>query len=393
MKLYEYETRLIASKYGIPMAKGKLALSPEQAAQVAEDIGTPVVVKAQVPAKGRGKDGGVLTARTPSEAELLAKIILNKKIKGFTPRSILIEKKISFKKELYFGLMVDRSSRSYVIIGSTEGGLEIEDVPNTAPEKIEKVYVDPIEGFHPFQARELVRRLGFTGSQLIELSDIFFKLYRLAMDYDAVLMESNPILIKYDGKFVTTDPRIVIDDNALFRHQKLIKKLMEKRRLACVKEEMESEIPASILEARKVGLDYVKLGGDIGVIGNGAGLVMATLDMIKWYGGKPANFLDVGGGASSEKMAAALNVVLSDPAVKGLFINILGGITNCDEIAQGIAKSRKWFKSTKPTVIRLMGTNEEEGKRILKDAAIPIFDSMEEAAEHIVNIVKRPRAR
>lgn len=389
MKLYEYETRELAAKYGIPMPAGEIAFSPEEAEQVAEKLGVSVMVKAQVPAKGRGKEDGVLLARTPAEAKIQAERIMSKKIKGFTPRSVLVEEEISFKKELYFGMMLDRSSRKYVIIVSSQGGIELEDVPKVSPEKIIKFFVDPMEGFHRFHARQLASKLGYTGSQLIELADIFYNFYKLAMDYDAELMESNPILVRDDGKFVTTDPRIAIDDNALFRHPKLMKKIMNIRKLSCAKEETQEHLSPFELEAKRAGLDYVKLDGNIGVIGNGAGLVMATLDIVRWYGGKPANFLDVGGGASSKKMMVALNVVLSDSDVKGLFINILGGITRCDEIAKGIIEARQSFKFTKPIVIRLIGTNEKEGRRALKDANIPVFDSMEEAAEHIVECVEK----
>lgn len=387
MKLYEYETRELAAKYKIPMPTGKIAFSPEEAKQIAEELGTSVMIKAQVPSKGRGKEGGVLLAITPSDAEKHAKRILSKKTKGFTPRSVLVEEEISFKKELYFGMMLDRSSRRYVIIVSSEGGLEIEDVPKISPDKIIKFFIDPMEGFHPFHARQLASKLGYTGSQLVKLADIFYNFYRLAMDYDAELMESNPILVRDDGTFVTTDPRISIDDNALFRHPKLVRKIIQMRKLSCVREETPEQLSPVELEANKAGLDYVKLDGNIGIIGNGAGLVMATLDMIRWYGGRPANFLDVGGGASSKKMMVALKVVLSDSSVNGLFVNILGGITRCDEIAKGIIEARESFKFTKPIVIRLVGTNEEEGKRILKDADIPVFDSMEKAAEYIVECV------
>jgi succinyl-CoA synthetase beta subunit len=254
--------------------------------------------------------------------------------------------------------------------------MEIEEIATRAPEKIIKLPINPEHGFHSFHAREIARKMGYTGTQLSELGRIFEALYHIGMDYDAELIEMNPIVETIDGKFAAADARIIIDDNALFRHPEYKKRLLEG----------EGELTQQEIEAMKNDLAYVKLDGDIGVIGNGAGLVMATLDTIQYYKGKPANFLDVGGGAPAEKIAAALKIVLSDPKVKALFINILGGITRCDEVARGILEAKAKIGTTKPMVIRLVGTNEEEGKKILTEAGIHVLESMEEAAQQIVEI-------
>ncbi len=379
MKLFEYEAKEILSKYGIPTPTGGLITSPKQARETAERIKSPVVVKAQVLVAGRGKAGGILFASSPAEAELSSSKLLSSKIKGIKVQSVLVEEQLSISKELYFSITVDRSNRSYVAIASSEGGVEIEEIAAATPEKIIKVLVDPLYGFRSYHARQIAKKLGYVGSQMRELAAIFLKLYRVAMDCDAELCEMNPIVETSEGKFVAADARLIIDDNALYRqsnfHGRLTKIDGDK-------------LTSQELEAQKSGLAYVKLDGNIGVIGNGAGLVMATLDAIKLYGGNPANFLDVGGGASSDKMAAALNLVLSDHRVDVVFINILGGITRCDEVAKGILEAKNRIGFVKPLVIRLVGTNEREGRRILTEAGIPILDSMEEAAEKAVGIAK-----
>jgi succinyl-CoA synthetase beta subunit len=254
--------------------------------------------------------------------------------------------------------------------------MEIEEIATKASEKIIHFPINPQQGFHSFHARHIARKMGYGGSQVSELGRIFERLYCVGMDYDAELIEMNPLAETVDEKFVAADARIILDDNALFRHQEYKKRLLEG----------ESELSPQETEAMKNDLAYVKLDGDIGVIGNGAGLVMATLDTIQYYGGKPANFLDVGGGAPAEKIAIALKIVLSDPKVKALFINILGGITRCDEVARGILEAEQKIGATKPMVIRLVGTNEAEGKRILTEAGIHVLESMEEAAQRAVEI-------
>jgi succinyl-CoA synthetase beta subunit len=376
MKLFEYEAKNILTKYGIPTPNGGLATNPSQAHEVVSKLKPPFVVKAQVLVAGRGKAGGILFSDSIGEVEKDAEKLLRMQIKGIPVKSVWIEEKIQIKKELYFGITIDRFNQSYVAIASSVGGMEIEEIATKAPEKIIHFPINPQQGFHSFHARQMARKMGYAGNQLSELGRIFERLYCVGMDYDAELIEMNPLAETVDEKFVAADARIILDDNALFRHQEYKKRLLEG----------ESELTPQEIEAMKNDLAYVKLDGDIGVIGNGAGLVMATLDTIQYYSGQPANFLDVGGGAPAEKIAIALKIVLSDPKVKALFINILGGITRCDEVARGILEAKAKIGVTKPMVIRLVGTNEEEGKRILTEEGIHVLESMEEAAQRVVEI-------
>jgi succinyl-CoA synthetase beta subunit len=379
LKLFEYEAKNILAKYGVPVPQGGLASDPHQSREVAARLKMPVAVKAQVLVAGRGKAGGILFASSVEETERTAEKLLNMQIKGIPVKSVWVEEKIQVKRELYFGLTTDRFRQQYVAIASGVGGMDIEEVASKTPERVIATPINPNFGFHPFQARQIAKRMGYSGTQISELGRIIEKLYLVGMDYDTELIEMNPLVETSDGKFLAADARMIIDDNALFRHQEYRKKLLEG----------ESELSPQEVEAVKNDLAYVKLEGDIGVIGNGAGLVMATLDTIQYYGGKPANFLDVGGGAPSEKTALALKIVLSDAKVRVLFINILGGITRCDEVAKGILEAKEKVGVTKPLVIRLMGTNEEEGKRILTEAGIDVLESMEEAAQRAVEISKK----
>ena len=376
MKLFEYEAKNILSKYGVPVPRGELATSPEQASEIASKLNIPCVIKAQVLVAGRGKAGGILFAENPQEAKEKAEKLLNSEIKGIKVRSVWIEEKLSIKKELYFGVTVDRFQRTYVAIASSAGGMDIEEIAAKAPEKLIKFPINPLEGFRTYHATYMAKKLGYKGKQMLQLASTFSKLYRAAMDYDAELMEMNPLVETVDGRFVAADARLIIDDNALFRHPDYKARLAE-----------EGEFAPEEIEAREKGLAYVKLDGDIGIIGNGAGLVMATLDAINSYGGKPANFLDVGGGASADRIAAALDIVLSNPNVKVVFMNILGGITRCDEVARGILEAKNRIGFTKPMIIRLVGTNEEEGKKILTEAGIYVMNSMEEAAKKAVEVL------
>lgn len=379
MKLFEYEAKNTLARYGISVPQGALAKSASEAGEIAAKLKLPAAVKAQVLVAGRGKAGGILFANSKDEVERTAGKILNMRIKGIPVKSVLVEEKIQVKKELYFGVTTDRFNQCFVAIASSVGGMDLEEIAAKMPEKVAKLLINPEYGFRTFHARQLAKRMGYEGNLISELGRVLERLYAVGTDYDAELIEMNPLAETLDGKFVATDARIIIDDNALFRHAEYKKQLMEG----------ESELSPQELEALKNDLAYVKLDGNIGVIGNGAGLVMATLDTIQYYGGKPANFLDVGGGAPSEKIAEALKIVLSDPKVKGLFINILGGITRCDEVARGILEARKKMGVTKPMVIRLVGTNEEEGKRILTGAGIHVLESMEEAAQRVVEISSR----
>ena len=374
LKLLEFEAKQIISNYGIPTPAGGLAKSVQQANSIASNLNPPFVIKAQIPVAGRGKAGGILFANSTSQTEEVAEKLLKAKIKGIPVRSLWIEEKIQTKNELYFGFTVDRFNQKYVAMATTVGGMDIEEVTNNDPDKIIKFPINPRLGFHSFRAREIVRKMGYSGSQLLTLADVFERLYRVLIDYDAVLIETNPLVETLKGKFVAVDARIIIDDNALFRHQEYKERLLAE----------ESEFTSQEQEALRKGLGYVELDGEVGVIGNGAGLVMATLDIVKHYGGKPANFLDIGGGATSEQMFSALHIVLSDPKVKVVLINIMGGITRCDEVAKGIVEARRKIGISKPMIIRLVGTNEEKGKEILTEEGISVLQSMEKAAQTAV---------
>ena len=379
MKIYEYEAKNILRKHGIATPEGELATNVDQAREAVAKLRLPVVVKAQVLVAGRGKAGGILFAQSAEEAEKAAEKLLTMRIKEIPVKSVWVEERIQVKKELYFGITTDRLNRCYVAVASSLGGMDIEEVASKTPEKVVKISINPQLGLRSFQTKDIATKMGYRGNQISDLGKIFERLYAAAMENDAELIEMNPLTETVEGRFVAADARIIIDDNALFRHQDYKKRLLEG----------ESELSPQEVEAMNNDLAYVRLEGNIGVIGNGAGLVMATLDTIQYYGGKPANFLDVGGGAPSEKTALALKIVLSDPRVKTLFINILGGITRCDEVARGILEAKEKIGVTTPMVIRLVGTNEAEGKRILKDAGIHVLESMEEAARQVVEMSKQ----
>jgi len=378
MKIFEYEAKQIASQHGLPVPRGFLASSSQEAREAAQKLACPVVVKAQVLVAGRGKAGGIQLADTPEDAEKIASRILGSKIKGETVTKLLIEEKLDVAKELYVGLTVDRSAKCYTLLASQVGGVDIEEVAQRTPEKIVKRPLEPGKELESFQARELAQVLGYKGSQLVELGAFISKLCSMAIAYDSELAESNPLVETRKGSFVAADLRVIVDDNSLYRH----KPLLEETR------DVVHELSQLEIKAREKGLAYVELDGDIGIVGNGAGLVMATLDMILDYGGRPANFCDVGGGASAERIATALEIVLSKPNVKALFLNIMGGITRCDEVAKGLLDVRKRLGLKKPTVIRLVGTNEEEGRKILQEAGIPSLETMEDAASRIVEAAK-----
>jgi succinyl-CoA synthetase beta subunit len=379
MKLFEYEAKDILSKYGISTPKGQHATSPAQAKNVASDLQPPYVVKAQVLVSGRGKAGGIKFAESPEDLESIAAKILNMEIKGLRVGSVWIEEKIKIKKELYFGITIDRSRHCYVAMASSAGGVDIEEVAADKPEQIKKQVINPLLGFRSFHCRQLARWMGYSGRSLLKLATILQKLYRVAMDFDAELIEMNPLVETTEGDFVAADARILIDDNALFRHP------IYKERLFS---EDETELSRQEIKAGKAGLAYVKLDGNVGIMGNGAGLVMATLDVVQSYGGEPANFLDVGGGATLDQIAEALEILLEDPKSSVILINILGGITRCDDVANGILETMKRSTLEKPIVIRLVGTNEKEGRLILTQAGIQVLDTMEDAAKKAVEIAR-----
>lgn len=379
MKLFEYEAKEIAQQYGVPVPKGLTASSPQEAREAFLKIGPPSIIKAQVLVAGRGKAGGIKPASTPEEAEEVAQSIFSITIKGEKVAKVLVEQKLASKHERYVSIVVDRGSRCYTILCSTEGGVDIEQVADQHPEKIIRHKIDPLIGLQEFEARAVAKQLGYSGKQMNQVASIINKLFQIMLDYDAELIESNPLIETESGELIAADLRILVDDNSLYRHEKFLERMRT----------FEPDMTPLEVKAREKGLAYVELDGDVGIIGNGAGLVMATLDMILDYKGKPANFCDVGGGASEERIAAALEIVLSNPRVKVLLINIMGGITRCDDVARAILDIQKKMGITKPMVIRLVGTNEKEGRKILAAAEIPSLNSMEEAAAKAVELVSK----
>jgi succinyl-CoA synthetase beta subunit len=375
LKLFEYEAKQAFSKYNIPVPNGILAETPEQAGQAAVKLKPPYVVKAQLLVGGRGKAGGIQTANSAQEAETVAGKLLGTTIKGFPVKQVLIEEKKSAHRELYLAVTVDRQNRCYVVLASEAGGVDIEETADQNPGSINKALIDPKLGLRSFHSAALAKQLGYSGDQLLALLGIIQKLYRVGLDFDAELAEINPLSETLSGEFVALDARITIDDNALFRHPEYAKRETQ-------------ELTAQETSALKHNLSYVKLDGDIGVIGNGAGLLMATLDLLSIFGGKPADFLDLGGGAEPARITAAAKFVLLDPDTKAVLINVLGGITRCDDVAKGIVQAVSETGSKKPLVVRLIGTNEKEAKSILADAGISSYESMEEAARRAVAFVK-----
>jgi len=377
MKLYEFEAKSLAKQYAMPIPRGRVATNPQQAKDAYSEIGGQVVLKAQVLVAGRGKAGGIVFASSEAEAEDLAARLLGSTIKGEHVGSVLVEEKLSKARELYMALVVNRTDRCFTLLASGSGGVDIEEVAAISPEKILKVNIDPLRELHDFEARNVAIMLGARQKSLQPLAEVIRKMWQLAKSLDAELVESNPLIETPDGRFVPADLRIIVDDNALYRHRQFLE----------AREALAGELSPIEAEARKAGLAYVELDGEIGILGNGAGLVMATLDLVNVYGGRPANFCDVGGGASADRVATALQLILSNEKVKAVFINILGGITRCDEVARGILEAKSEQTVDRPTVIRLVGTNEEEGRRILSEAGVSSFSTMDEAARRVVELV------
>ena len=377
MKLFEYEAKEIFKKYGIPVPEGQVAFSPSEAREITAKMNKPVAIKVQVLVGGRGKAGGIRFATTPEEAEKITADLLGATFKGLKVNAVLVEEKLPITQELYLGITVDRSAKKLVAIASAKGGVDIEEIAREHPSLIVKEYIDPLVGFFPFMARQMLKNLGFKGKMLTNMAQILKKLYDIAIDYDAELVEINPLVLTEDGRLIAADAKLNIDSDALFRHPEL------KSRATL------HELSPIEAEAKSAGLAYVELDGDIGIIGNGAGLVMTTLDLVKMYGGAPANFLDVGGGAEEQAIATALRILINNPKVKVILVNIFGGITRCDVVARGIISALKSIEKRKPMIIRLIGTNEEEGRAILQSEGIIALSSMEEAAKAAVEVAKR----
>ena len=374
MKLHEYQSKRIFARYGVPVPQGDVATTPQEAREIAARLGVPVVIKAQVLVGGRGKAGGIRLAQDPAQAEEVASQILGMDLKGLTVKKVLVDEAADVAQELYLGVVVDRAMARPVMMASSEGGVEIEEVARQAPEKIFKAPVDPFLGLRDYQARELAYGIGLERDLVRGFVGVAKGLYRAFVECDASLAEINPLAVTGDGRLVALDAKMVLDDNALFRHPDLAEMRVE-----------EEETPAE-REARRYGISYVQLDGDIGCLVNGAGLAMATMDLTKLYGGTPANFLDIGGGAKAERVAAALRIILSDPKVKVVLINIFGGITRCDEVARGILAALEQVPTEVPMVVRLVGTNEEEGRRILSEAEVITAATLEEAAQKAVEL-------
>jgi succinyl-CoA synthetase beta subunit len=376
MKLHEYQAKEIMRRYGIPTPKGQVAQTPDEAYRIASELEGHVVVKAQVHVGGRGKAGGISVVKSPEEAKEAASRILGMHIKGLTVRKVLVEQAVEAEDEYYLGVTIDRSRKAIVIIASSEGGVDIEEVAAKTPEKISKVWSAPKEGFMPWQARALALSAGFDRRCIPQVGAYFSYLFRLFVENDAELAEINPLMLTEDGRVIAADAKITLDDNALFRHPEYAELW-----------EAEGDDPLE-QEARRRGLTYVKLNGDIGVIGNGAGLVMATIDAIKAEGGEAANFLDIGGGARAEVVQNALELILMDKDVKAILINVFGGITRCDEVAQGLIKAIESVDLDLPVVVRLVGTREKEGRALLSGTSVVTADTMVDAAKRIVAIAR-----
>jgi len=374
MRLHEYQSKEIFVDYRIPIPRGRLASTPEEAGLIAEELNGPVVLKAQVLVGGRGKAGGIRLVKSSDEAEDEASKILGNRIKDIPVRRLLVEEAVNIQQEIYFGLTVDRESGETVMIASAAGGVEIEEVARVSPEKIVRININPLIGLRDYQARNCATDIEIPRELWRSFIGIARNLYQAYITLDSTLAEINPLVITTENRWMALDGKIIIDDNALFRHIDIIDK-----------RDISAESPEEI-EARKFGVSYIKLDGNIGCLVNGAGLAMATMDIIRHKGGQPANFLDIGGGASSERVAAALRIILADPQVKTILINIFGGITRCDEVALGIQQVLKEIKPEIPFVIRLVGTNEKEGKQILADSSLTTADSLQEAAEKAVKL-------
>ena len=384
MDLFEYQARDLFEAHGVPVLRGIIADTPEQAGAAAKEIGGVVVVKAQVKTGGRGKAGGVKVAKTPEDAKAAAENILGLDIKGHVVKRLMIAQGADIAEEYYFSVLLDRSNRTFLALCSVEGGVEIEQLAEERPEALAKVQISANEGIDLAKAKEIAKQANFPSELIDAVSEVFVKLYGVFEKEDATLVEVNPLVRTSDGQIIALDGKVTLDENAEFRHQR---------------EEMErDELDPLEAKAQENDLNYVKLDGEVGIIGNGAGLVMSTLDVVAYagenHGGvKPANFLDIGGGASAEVMAAGLDVILGDSQVKSVFVNVFGGITACDAVANGIvgALEKLGDSATKPLVVRLDGNNVDEGRKILSDYNHPLItlaETMDGGADRAAELAK-----
>ena len=380
MKLHEYQSKNIFAKYNIPIPRGRIAASASEARQLCEELGGKVVVKAQVLVGGRGKAGGIRLVKSPEEAEEVTTQILSMRIKDLPVRKVLVDEAISISKEIYLGITNDRAKQRPVLIASSSGGVDIEEIAVSSPNQIAKLHIDPLLGMRDYQIRDIALNINLPRKLWRPFGEIIYALWKIYVDCDAQLAEINPLVITTDNRLVALDAKIVLDENGLFRHADLAD-------LRDIDGEEWAET-----QGRKFGVSFVKLDGQIGCMVNGAGLAMATMDIIKHLGGEPANFLDIGGGASSEKVAAAMRLILADPNVKAILINVFGGITRCDEVARGLIAACDEVKPNVPIVARLVGTNEEVAKQILEGSAMVYADSLVEGAQKAVELVREYRS-
>jgi len=375
MKLFEYEAKNILREYGIAVPKGNVASNSDEAEVIAGEIGKPVVLKSQILVSGRGKAGGIIPVSNAVEAKNTASKLIGSTIKDIVVGSLLVEEELDIVEQLYASITVDRQAKAHVVLASTSGGVDIEEVARTSPDRISQHWIDPASGLSESDAIKIISRFNINKGDATRFASVISTLYKVTMDYDAELIEINPLVKTSSGEFVAADARIIIDDNAVFRHPEFADRSLQR----------EEDTPREA-EARKQNLAYVDLDGDIGIIGNGAGLVMATLDLVQVFGGRPANFLDIGGGAQVEIIKNGVMLVMSKPEVKAVLINILGGITRCDLVAQGVVEGLKESNVKKPIAVRMMGTNEKEGEAILRQAGIGSYSNMEEAAEAVLKL-------
>ena len=376
MNLFEFEAKNILLKYGIATPKGSIASNPDETEAIAREIGKPVVLKSQILVSGRGKAGGIIFANDTTEAKKVASNLIGSTIKDSLVESLLVEEKLDIVEQFYASVTIDRQAKGYVVLASTEGGVDIEETAKASPDRISRHWVDPTLGFSEHAAESImVQFSNINQDDAAKVASILHTLYVIAMDYDAELVELNPLVKTASGEFIACDARMIVDDNALFRHPEF-----EDRSSARV-----DDTPLEA-EARRQKLAYVDLSGDIGIIGNGAGLVMATLDLVNLFGGKPANFLDVGGGGDVDITKRGLLLVMSKLEVKAVLINILGGITRCDVVAQAVIEALNESSVKKPIAVRMMGTNEAEGKQMLQQAGINSYPNMEKAVEEILKV-------
>jgi succinyl-CoA synthetase beta subunit len=374
MKIHEYQAKQIFAKYGIPLPQGAVTTTPEEAKAIAENIGKPIMVKAQVHVGGRGKAGGIKKAENPDEAFGVASQILGMEIKGLTIKKVLVTECKEIASEAYMGVIVDRKSKKPVIMVSAAGGIDIEEVAKETPEKIHKLEVDPLLGLQAFQARNLSYNLYSDTKTANQTVPVILKLYQAFSENDCSLAEINPFITTPEGEVWALDAKINIDDSGLARHPEI-----EAMR------DLDAEEKAEI-EARQKDLSFVKLNGNIGCIVNGAGLAMATMDLVKHFGAEPANFLDIGGSSNPEKVVNAMNIILEDSNVKAILFNIFGGITRCDDVANGIVYAVKQLKPKVPIVVRLTGTNEDKARKILEEINLTATSSMEEVVKRAIEL-------